>query len=958
MKLSRWLGQTTVVMITLMTAASWAGTQEAFWEEIVIDDFEEDFGWPVWDLSPVAGSVPGNYRWGRTTEHVASGNYALWCAAKNTGGAPKLNPAYDNYPVNFETRMVYYQRLDLRNCEDAELVFNVWHKMVDNDNLKVMAHPGDGQWREYEFEQSSNSLEEKHLSFKNWNGRNFMGNLMTIAFGFHSNGSGTSKGAFIDNIRFRKYMTGRPDMSIEKIWSGPSHQPPAGLISVYPVLKNIGTFKNSIPCELKYYLSEDPYFDKDGDILIGHVLTGKYYIDDEDTVTRHCMIPHDVPYGEYYVGAVYDPDTSFTDLDRSNNWRVADKKLVVGSESTDWLVVVSEDFENPLNMNQWEIYWNADYSWGITDYMPYLGEGCGWCAATAFNGYPEADPENGNVPGAYVSGYLMRDPPLPMFDCEDAEVFAQIRIESGAVRVVADPGGFQPEGELITDTNKRWLDVKYSLTDWPDFGNFLGHNVYCGVYHEYGSGGKGAFVDNFVIRKKIPERPDLVIDDVSAGSMQVYKGQPLQLESAVRNIGQTRSPASTIHYFLSSDTVLDTTADHVLGSGPVLPLNIGQTDNIVFGLADTGTLPAGAYYVIALADSGNFMAERLELNNAFIMMTPVEIMEPLRPVLLQTDPPAMPVTVDASSYPTPLVLSLQLDSTYTVSADSLIPISESTRLVFAAWSDGGVRLHDVTVTEDTDTLTAYYNTEYQLDVQSSWGEIQGGGWYLAGEIAGFGVDSLVTETQTRVVFASWTGDFTGTAASGQIVMDAPKTVTATWNTQYLLRMSVQDDLGGTVAPGDSTWADAESAVEIAAIPDTDGGYDFSSWTGDIVSTNNPLTFVMDAPKTMTAVFAIPSDVETAALPTAFAVYQNYPNPFNPSTRIAYDIPETGLVRLEVYDLMGRKVRTLVNDMRQPGSYQAVWNGLDDRGLQAASGTYVYVMRCGDFQKRMKAVFLK
>ncbi|MBN1780309.1 T9SS type A sorting domain-containing protein, partial [bacterium] len=179
-----------------------------------------------------------------------------------------------------------------------------------------------------------------------------------------------------------------------------------------------------------------------------------------------------------------------------------------------------------------------------------------------------------------------------------------------------------------------------------------------------------------------------------------------------------------------------------------------------------------------------------------------------------------------------------------------------------------------------------------------------------------------------------------------------------WNTQYLLRTSVQGEEGGTVVPGDSVWVDEGETVEVTAVHDADGGYVFSHWTGDIESNENPLIVNMDSPITIEAVFESATSVEAENMPLTYGLYQNYPNPFNPSTRIAYDIPETGLVRLEVFDLMGRKVCTLVNDMRQPGSYQAVWNGLDDRGLQAASGTYVYVMRCGDYQKRMKAVFLK
>ncbi len=98
----------------------------------------------------------------------------------------------------------------------------------------------------------------------------------------------------------------------------------------------------------------------------------------------------------------------------------------------------------------------------------------------------------------------------------------------------------------------------------------------------------------------------------------------------------------------------------------------------------------------------------------------------------------------------------------------------------------------------------------------------------------------------------------------------------------------------------------------------------------------------------------------ASLPTAFSLAQNVPNPFNPSTTIGYAVPEGRQVwvRLEVYDLRGSVVRTLVDEVREPGSYTVFWDGRDEAGHQVPSGVYFYRMHSGDFVQTRKMVLLK
>jgi hypothetical protein len=98
---------------------------------------------------------------------------------------------------------------------------------------------------------------------------------------------------------------------------------------------------------------------------------------------------------------------------------------------------------------------------------------------------------------------------------------------------------------------------------------------------------------------------------------------------------------------------------------------------------------------------------------------------------------------------------------------------------------------------------------------------------------------------------------------------------------------------------------------------------------------------------------IPEVVRHQELPMSFALRAAYPNPFNPSTEMRFEMPYSGLVDLAIYDLLGRRVATLVRADREPGSYQAVWNGTNDLGERVASGAYlvrfVVIDRLGEVQ---------
>jgi hypothetical protein len=103
------------------------------------------------------------------------------------------------------------------------------------------------------------------------------------------------------------------------------------------------------------------------------------------------------------------------------------------------------------------------------------------------------------------------------------------------------------------------------------------------------------------------------------------------------------------------------------------------------------------------------------------------------------------------------------------------------------------------------------------------------------------------------------------------------------------------------------------------------------------------------------IITIPNDVEEFenGIPKEFNLGQNYPNPFNPVTSINYQVPEASLVSIKVYDLIGREVTVLVNEVKQPGIYQVSF-GTEN----LASGVYFYKMTAGDFSSVRKMNLLK
>jgi hypothetical protein len=106
---------------------------------------------------------------------------------------------------------------------------------------------------------------------------------------------------------------------------------------------------------------------------------------------------------------------------------------------------------------------------------------------------------------------------------------------------------------------------------------------------------------------------------------------------------------------------------------------------------------------------------------------------------------------------------------------------------------------------------------------------------------------------------------------------------------------------------------------------------------------------------------IPTDIQDeneTNLPEKLSLEQNYPNPFNPTTTINFYLPRAEYVDLTIYDLLGRKVTTLLDTELSYGSQSINWDGTDKNGEPVAGGIYLYRLRAGDYSESKKMLLLK
>jgi flagellar hook assembly protein FlgD len=98
--------------------------------------------------------------------------------------------------------------------------------------------------------------------------------------------------------------------------------------------------------------------------------------------------------------------------------------------------------------------------------------------------------------------------------------------------------------------------------------------------------------------------------------------------------------------------------------------------------------------------------------------------------------------------------------------------------------------------------------------------------------------------------------------------------------------------------------------------------------------------------------------ESENLPLRFNLYQNYPNPFNSVTTIKFDLPKSGHVKMVIYNILGQKVITAIDDDMPAGRHAIIWNSENESGDEVASGIYLYKIETDDHRDTKKLVLLK
>ncbi len=136
---------------------------------------------------------------------------------------------------------------------------------------------------------------------------------------------------------------------------------------------------------------------------------------------------------------------------------------------------------------------------------------------------------------------------------------------------------------------------------------------------------------------------------------------------------------------------------------------------------------------------------------------------------------------------------------------------------------------------------------------------------------------------------------------------------------------------------------------------------FDAQTDDVSQGRNPdgsetwATLTTPTPGTTNGSVSVNEQIN---LPSSITLEQNYPNPFNPTTTISYDLPKRSQVTLGIYDLLGKQIKTLVNQSQDVGNKIAVWDGTDNLGRQVSAGVYLYQIQAGEFIQTRKMLLLK
>jgi hypothetical protein len=165
---------------------------------------------------------------------------------------------------------------------------------------------------------------------------------------------------------------------------------------------------------------------------------------------------------------------------------------------------------------------------------------------------------------------------------------------------------------------------------------------------------------------------------------------------------------------------------------------------------------------------------------------------------------------------------------------------------------------------------------------------------------------------------------------------------------------LQDNLGNIIGNSES-WTDLVTLnfnkINSIVIPKIEWKTDSPFWS--IYDGDNKTLWDTDF---FNSVTIIEDDIEDT--PKDYQLSQNYPNPFNPVTTLKYALPQSGDVKIIIYDISGSKITELVNGQQSAGNYEVTWDGKNDFGSSVVSGTYIYRIQAGEYVQSRKMILLK
>jgi hypothetical protein len=285
-----------------------------------------------------------------------------------------------------------------------------------------------------------------------------------------------------------------------------------------------------------------------------------------------------------------------------------------------------------------------------------------------------------------------------------------------------------------------------------------------------------------------------------------------------------------------------------------------------------------------------------------------------------------------------------------VTSGHLIDICSTDRTVSVTWdpasdATSGIGGYSYSWTEGATSTPDDTIDQVDPGVTISSGALSDGQWY-------FNIHAIDN--------AGWTGPVTSIGPF--IIAPAPAAPESLWCTKdtvdtgepFTLEWSTVADVVGYDLYQNGILVYRGIQTDTSLICGTEGEYVYTVFAcNDCGCNDTAATFVMQV--------ILPSDVEDIEnpnLPDRLVLGQNYPNPFNPETRIEFSLPRASFISLEIYNITGSRVRTLVNERLTAGHKAVTWDGRDDLGNPVSSGIFIYRLRADHESITKKMLLLR